>query len=86
MEPQFDFWHQLGSERVENTFDEETEAGGVNGGRLRARMRTLGDHELVTDPKYCGNGLLTRINDGGSSNPTRRRYTRTEAANTNFLQ
>ena len=34
--------------------DEETEDGGVDIGRLIARMRNLGDHELVTAPKYCG--------------------------------
>ena len=28
LEPQLDFWRQLGREMVENTLDEETEAGG----------------------------------------------------------
>ena len=39
---------------VENTLDEETEAGGVDGRRMRARRGALGDHELVIAPKYCG--------------------------------
>ena len=54
MEPQLDFWRQLGWEMVENTLDEEIEAGGVDGRNLRSRRETLGDHELVTDPKYFG--------------------------------
>ena len=33
--------------------DEETEARGVDVRRLRESKGTLGDHELVTDPKYC---------------------------------
>ena len=43
---------------VENTLDEETEAGGVHRRRLRARRGNLGDHELVTAPKYCGKRLV----------------------------
>ena len=34
MEPQFYFWHQLVWEMFENTFDEDKEAGGVDGRRL----------------------------------------------------
>ena len=65
---------------VKETLDEETKAYGVNGGRLRTRRGTLGEHELVTAPKYCKDGLLMRINDGGSSSPTRSRYATTELA------
>ena len=43
---------------VENTFDEDTEAGGVDIRRLIARRGTLGEHELVTAPKYCGKWLV----------------------------
>ena len=50
---------------VDNTLDEEEESNGVEGRRLRARRGTLGDHELVTTPKYCGNGLQRRTNGGG---------------------
>ena len=32
--------------------------GGVDGRRTRARKGTLGDHGLVTDPKYCGKWLV----------------------------
>ena len=58
MDPQFYFWRHLGWEMVDNTLDEETEAGGVDVRRLVARIGTLGDHELVTDPKYCGKWLV----------------------------
>ena len=44
VEPQLDFWRQLGWDMVENTLDEETEAGGVDGRRLVARKGILGDH------------------------------------------
>ena len=43
---------------VENTVDEETEAGGVDGIRLRARRGALKDHELVIAPKYCGKWIV----------------------------
>ena len=56
VEPQLDFWSQLGWEMDENTLDEETEAGGAGGRQLR--RGTLGDHELVTAPKYCGKWLV----------------------------
>ena len=52
--PDLDFWRQLGWEMVENTIYEETEAGGVDVILTIARRETLGDHELVTAPKYCG--------------------------------
>ena len=58
VEPQLDFKRQLGCEMVEKKLDEETEAGGVNGRRLRERRGYLGDHELVTYPKYCGKWLV----------------------------
>ena len=58
VEPQSDFRRQLGWEMVENTLDEETEAGGVDGRRLRARKGALGDHELVAAPTYCGKWLV----------------------------
>ena len=78
VEPQLDSWRQLGWEMVENTFDEDTEAGGVDGIRPRLRRGGLGDHELVTAPKYYVNVLLMRINGGGPSSPTRSRYATTE--------
>ena len=48
--------------------------------RLITSRGGLGGYELVTAPKYCGNGLLTRINGEGSSSPTRIRYAPDEAA------
>ena len=51
---ELDFQHHLGWEMVDKILDEDTEAGGVYGGWLRARRGTLGDHETVTAPKYCG--------------------------------
>ena len=39
---------------VENTVDEDTEAGGVNVRLMRARRGTMGDHDLVTAPTYFG--------------------------------
>ena len=58
MEPQLDFWCQLVWEMVENTLDEDTDAGGVDGIWMRSRRGSLGDHELVTAPKYCGKLLV----------------------------
>ena len=78
MGPQLDFRRQFGWEMVENTV--------VYRRRLRARRGTLGDHELMTAPKYCGNGLLMRINGGGSRSPTRSRYATTKGEIVNFLQ
>ena len=49
-----DFWRHLVWEMVENTLDEETVAVGVYGRRLITRRGTLGDHKIVTAPKYCG--------------------------------
>ena len=43
---------------VENKIDEYTEAGGVDVIRLISRRGALGDHELVTAPKYCGKWLV----------------------------
>ena len=63
------FWRHLGWEMVENILDEDTEAEGVDGIRLKSTMGNLGDHEIVKAPKYYGNVLLMRINDGGSSSP-----------------
>ena len=80
VEPQLNFLHQLRWEMVENILYEQTESGGVDGRRLRSRRGVLGDYEPVTDPKYCENGLLMRINGGGSLSPTRSRYATTEAA------
>ena len=47
-------------EIVDNTLDEETETGDINGIRLKERMGTLGDHELVIAPKYCGKWLVDK--------------------------
>ena len=63
---------------VWKTLDEYTEDGGADGGWLRSMRGDLEDQELVTAPKYCKDGLLMRINDGGSSSPTRSRYATTE--------
>ena len=38
MDTQLGFWHQLGCQMVENTLDEETDAGGVE----RRRPRSMG--------------------------------------------
>ena len=54
MELQLDVWRQLICDMVDNTLDEETEAGGVDVRRPRERRGALGDHEFVTAPKYCG--------------------------------
>ena len=54
MEPHLDFQRQLGWDMVDNTLDKETESKGVERKQPRARRETLGDHELVTNPKYCG--------------------------------
>ena len=56
---ELNFQRHLGWYMVKNTLYEETEAGGVDGRQLRERRRTLRYHELVTAPKYCGNGLFT---------------------------
>ena len=58
MDPQLDFWRQLGFEMVEITLDEEKEAGGFDRRRLREKKGALGDNELVTAPKYCGTLLV----------------------------
>ena len=65
---------------VENTFDEETYYGGVDGRRMRSRRGALGDQNIVE------NGLLMRIYVGGSIIPTRSRYATTEAEIEIFLQ
>ena len=70
---------------VENTLDEETESGGVDGRRLREIRWVLGDHEIMTDPKYCGNGLLMIINGVGSSSPNRSRYAPTEGSIAKYI-
>ena len=57
MESHLDFWRQLGWEIFENTLDEETEAGGFDERQMRSRRGALVDHELVTDPRYCGKWL-----------------------------
>ena len=60
---------------VYNKLDEDIESGvGVNGRQLKERRGEVGDLDIMTAPKYCGNGLLMRINCGGSSSPTRSRY------------
>ena len=43
---------------VDNTLDEDTEAGGVEGRRPRERRGALGDHELLKYPTYCGKWLI----------------------------
>ena len=53
MELQLDFLTQLVWKIVDNTLDEDTKAGRVDGRRPRARRGALGDHEILTSPKYC---------------------------------
>ena len=62
MDPWLDFWRQLGWDIVDNTIDEETEAGGggVDQRQLVARRGTLRYHELVTSQKYCGKWLVDK--------------------------
>ena len=55
---ELNFWRHLGWEMVENTLGEETEAGGLNGRRLRSMRGTLGDYELLKAPKYCEKWLV----------------------------
>ena len=57
VDPQLDFRHQLGWEMVDKRLDEETESGGFDRRRKIARRGNLGDHELMTAPKYCGKWL-----------------------------
>ena len=86
MEPQLDFRRQLEWEMVENALDENTEDVGVDGRRIIVRRGGLGYHEIVTAPTYCGNGLLMRINSGGSIRPTIIRYATAEAAISKKIQ
>ena len=58
VEPQLDFRRQLGWYMVDNTLDEDTEAGGFDWRLMKSRRGTLGDHELVTAPKYCVKWLV----------------------------
>ena len=55
VEPQLDFRSQLVWEIFENTLFEEIDSGEVDGRQTRARRGALGDHDIVTAPKYCGN-------------------------------
>ena len=43
---------------VDNTLDEDTESGRVDGIQTKARRETLGDHDFLTDPKNCGKWLV----------------------------
>ena len=79
MEPQLNFWRQLVWEMAEKKIDEETEAGGVDSRRMRSRMGTLGDHELVTAPKYCGKWLVDENTWRRVNHTYRSRYTATKA-------
>ena len=80
VEPQLYFWYPLRWKMVDNTLDEETEAGGFDERCLIACRSTLGYHKLVKAQKCSGNGLLMRRNGDGSSIPTRSRYVTTEVA------
>ena len=75
VKPQLVFRQHLGWEMVEKTLDEDIETGGVDGRRLRARRGGLVRLQNIVE-----NGLVMRINGGGSSSPTRTRYATTEAA------
>ena len=50
--PQLDFWRHLGWDVGEFNLDEEEEAIGFKGIRLRVMRGTSGEHELVTALKY----------------------------------
>ena len=54
--------------------------GGADERWMRARIGTLGDHDLVTAPNIVENGFLMRINGRGSSSSNRRIYATTKAA------
>ena len=54
VEPQLGFRRQLIWYIVYNILNEETGAGRVYGKYLRTSRGALGDHNLVTAPKYCG--------------------------------
>ena len=60
MDPNLDFWCQLVWEMSDNTLDEDTVSGGVDGRRMRARRGTLGYHELVTAPTYGGKWIVDK--------------------------
>ena len=45
---------------VENTLDENKDTGRVYGRLLRSKRGDLGDHELVTAPKYCEKWIVDR--------------------------
>ena len=69
MEPQLGFWSQLVWEMVENTLDEEIEAGGVYERIMRARRGGLRDHDLVTSTKYCEKWLVEENKWQGVNRP-----------------
>ena len=58
MEPLLCFWSQLGWDMVENTLDEDTEAGGGWWKIYEIKEGALGDYEFVIAPKYCGKWLV----------------------------
>ena len=58
MEPQLDFWRQLGWDMFDKTLYGKIEAGGVDGRRMGATREALRYHELVTAPKYCGKWIV----------------------------
>ena len=43
---------------IDNTLDEYTEAGRFDVRQPKARIGTLGEHEIVKDPKYFGKWLV----------------------------
>ena len=63
------FCRHLGSDMVDNTLGEGTEAGGVDGIQLRARRGILGDHEIVITPKYCEKWLVDKNKWRGVKQP-----------------
>ena len=66
MDHQLDFWRQLVWEMVEKTLDGYIESGGFGGRRMISSRGTLGGHELMKAPKYCGKWLVDKKNGGGS--------------------
>ena len=71
---------------VENILDEETDTKGVDGRRLRARRGTLGDHTLMTAPKYCGKWLVDENKRRRVKHPYHKQIRNKRSGDCNFLQ
>ena len=84
MDTKLDFWHHLGWKMVENTLDEEKEAGGVYVRHLRARMGNLEDHKIVTAPKYCGKWFVDENKWRRVKHPYQKQICNNQSGNFNF--